>query len=181
MAIYWTLQRLEAWIQFEKQGYLEGSPEHAVYDKEYDWMKTQMKLRLPNYNGEQPIWLWPKKPDMRSTGHFHGNTRCVRITVELDEKDVLMSDFEEWHIVLNNGFNANNEQEFDDFYNNKLAITKEDSWVRIFDIYKERDPEWDGASEVWLQGVTGRIPLSRVKKVEHFVTRTSALEKCMNE
>ncbi|MFE5321617.1 DUF3841 domain-containing protein [Paenibacillus sp. NPDC056579] len=171
MGVYWTLQNEEAWEVFKGQGYLEGNPEYAGYlIKEYQWMISQMKKRLPNYHGEFPIWLWPKKPDMRSTGHFDSQTRCVRITIELDDEDVLISDFMEWHIVLSDGFNANNEQEYDDYYAGKLSITKEESWERIFDLHIPQNPEWSGTRD-WLQGVTGRIYLSNIKKVEHFISR----------
>jgi len=169
MAIYWSLQIEEVWKQAQELGYLEGKAEYAMYPKEYLWMMEQMKERLPNYRGEYPIWLWIKKPDMRSTGHFESYTRCVRLTLDLDEKDVLISDFGDWHSVLNNGFNSNNEQEYDDYHAGKLNITKEESWQRIFDYNHSRDPEWKG--DEWLQGVTGRIMLDKVKKVEHFISR----------
>lgn len=173
LGIYWTLQNENAWEIFREQGYLEGIREYAGYPDEYQWMMKQMKKRLLNYNGEYPIWLWPKKPDMRSTGHFNSQTRCVRITLELDDKDVLISDFMEWHIVLNDGFNADNEQEYDDFYAGRLSITKEESWERIFDFQRSQDPEWVGTRD-WLQGVTGRVLLNNVKKVEQFTSRKHA-------
>lgn len=66
---------------------------------------------------------------------------------------------------------GNDEQEWENFYAGMLQMTKEDSWQRIFDWKKTRDPEWDGSGEQKLQGVTGRIDLRQVKKVEHFVTR----------
>ena len=64
----------------------------------------QMKQRLPNYRGEYPVWIWIKKPDMRHSGHFEGGTKCVRLTLEIDPKNVLGSDFDDWHCVLNNTF-----------------------------------------------------------------------------
>jgi len=127
-------------------------------------------MRLPNYKGEYPVWLWIKKPDMRSTGHFEGGTRCVRLTLDLDDFDVLVSDFERWHMVLSNGFCSDNETEDDDFCYGKLHITKEQSWERIFDLYRKTDIEWTGGGR-WLQGTTGRVTLDKVKKVEHFITR----------
>lgn len=68
--IYWSMQTSEVWKQAQETGYLEGSSEHLMFPKQYIWMMEQMKTRLPNYKGEYPIWLWIKKPDMRSTGHF---------------------------------------------------------------------------------------------------------------
>ncbi|TKI55941.1 DUF3841 domain-containing protein [Brevibacillus antibioticus] len=171
MATYWTLQTEIAWKHFKEQGYLEGSPAHAMYPDEYQWMMKQMKKRLSNYRGEHPIWLWMKKPDMRHTGHFQEGTRCVRLTIELNKGDVLVSDFDDWHFVLNNWFCSDNEQEDSAFEKGLLKISKEVSWERIFELNRVRDPKWHGDGERILQGTTGRIEIHHVKIVEHFVTR----------
>ncbi|WP_211750289.1 DUF3841 domain-containing protein [Paenibacillus sp. Marseille-Q4541] len=170
--IYWSMQTIEAWEEAQARGYLEGDHERAMFPDSYLWMIQQMQKRLPNFRGEYPIWLWPKKPDMRSTGHFEGGTKCVRLTMDLDKKDVLISDFDRWHIVLNNGFCSDNEKEDDDFDNGKLNITLKESWERIFEFDRYIDTEWVGNGE-WLQGTTGRIYLDKVIKVEHFVARKS--------
>nr|WP_237163495.1 DUF3841 domain-containing protein [Paenibacillus sp. BIHB 4019] len=159
------------WSLFENQGYLEGSEKHALFPQEYQWMMTKMNERLPNYSGESPIWLWVQKPDMRSSGHFESCTSCVRIRLELDDKEVLISDFDDWHLVLNDSFLADNEKEWDDYHLGKLSMSKEESWDRIFDFNRLRDPDWHGTDSRCSQGVAGRIHISRVNKVEHFVTR----------
>ncbi|RCW40535.1 DUF3841 domain-containing protein [Paenibacillus prosopidis] len=100
MSTYWTIQTTEVWEQFKKQGYLEGTKVYAMYPKEYTWMMKQMNKRLTNYKGEYPIWLWIKKPDMRSTCHFSSYTQCVRLRLDLNDRDVLVSDFDDWHMVL---------------------------------------------------------------------------------
>lgn len=167
---FWSMQTLEAWEVAQKRGYLEGSSDHAMFPEQYLWMIEQMKKRLPNYEGEYPVWLWLEKPDMRSTSHFPGGTHCVRLTIELDEADVLVSDMHRWHLVLSNTFCSDSEKEDDDFNNGLIDITKEESWERIFDFSRDVDAEWTGDGE-WKQGTTGRIYLEKVKKVEHFVAR----------
>jgi hypothetical protein len=164
------MQKLEVWELAQKRGYLEGSSEYALFPDPYLWIIEQMKKRLPSYNGEHPVWLWVKKPDMRSTSHFKGGTKCVRLTIELDEKDVLLSDFDKWHLVIDGEFCSDNEQEDNDFENGKLNISKEGSWERIFDFNRDVDPDWTSNGE-HLQGTTGRIYLDKIKKVEHFVSR----------
>jgi len=165
------LQELSVWEKAIRRGYLQGYKKYAMFPEAYVWMIEQMKNRLPNYKGEYPVWLWVKKPDMRSSGHFAGNTKCVRLTLELNREDILKSDFDDWHSVLNNSICATNEQEYDDFYAGKLSKTKEETWERIFDIERERDPMWDGVQPRRLQAVTGPVPLSKVVRVEHFVSR----------
>lgn len=170
MTVCWTMQTVEAWEEAQSLSYLQGKAELAMYNKEYLWMMEQMKKRLRNYSGEFPVWVWLKKPNMRGIGHFSGGTKCVRLTLDIDDKDILVSD---WHNVLNDGFNADNEQEYEDFYAGKLTISKEESWERIFDIHRDRDPEWSG-TDVRFQGTTGRVTIDKVKRVEHFVCRQSA-------
>jgi hypothetical protein len=45
---------------------------------------------------------------------------------------VLLSDFEAWHCVLNNGFCAISEEEDRVFEQGELTITKEQSWKEYF-------------------------------------------------
>ncbi|MGR6760383.1 DUF3841 domain-containing protein [Paenibacillus sp. T2-29] len=173
--IFWSMQTAEAWEVAKKAGYLEGKVKYASYSEEYKWMMSQMKMRIHNYLGEYPVWLWVKKPDMRKTGHFRGGTKCVRLKLMLDKEAVLVSDFYRWHTVLNNSFCSDNETEDEAFYNGELEITKEKSWERIFELDRETDKEWSGSGEC-LQGVTGRIYLENVLSVESFVTRKSWLD-----
>lgn len=96
----------------------------------------------------------------------------VRLTISLQEEDVLVSDFDKWHIVLNDTFCSDNELEDEHFEQNILYITKVESWERIFDLDRPRDIEWWGKSEdAEYQGVTGRIELSSIMKVEHFIAK----------
>lgn len=171
MRKYWTLQTREAWELAQRRGYLIGNQEYAMYPDEYQWMIAQMKNRLVNYQGEYPVWLWLEKPDMRSTAHFKSGTKCVRLTIELNEQDVLVSDFEDWHCVLNDWFCSDNEEEDNAFEEGLLEITKEESWQRIFELDRVRDPNWHGTEKRKLQGVTGMIDLSQIKKVEYFIAR----------
>lgn len=173
--IFWTMQRIEMWEEAKLLGFLKGKEDYSMYPKEYKWMMSQMKKRLSNYAGEFPIWLWNTKPDMRTTGHFPGGTECVRLKIKLHKEDVLMSDFDRWHSVLNDSFDSDNQEEDIDFYKGLLDITKEESWERIFDLDRKVDADWTGARE-HLQGVTGRISLNNVIGIEAFVTRRSKFD-----
>ncbi|MED4403727.1 DUF3841 domain-containing protein [Metabacillus fastidiosus] len=171
----WSIQDKQAWAHALKVGYLEGNPDYICIEDFYDsyeWMKKQMRKRLPSYNDEQPIWLWLKKPDMRYAAHAERGTEIVRLTIELPEETVLVSDFDKWHIVLSEHFCSDTEEEDDLFEQEKLEISKEESWERIFDLTRPRDPEWWGKEEnAVYQAVTGRIYLDSIKKVEHFIAR----------
>jgi hypothetical protein len=173
---YWTLQSLEAWDHFNKQEFMVGSTEFAGFSEPYYWMMNQMKSRLDKYNGELPVWVWLKKPDMRSGGHFRRGTQCVRVELILNDEDVLLSDFLDWHCVLNNNYVSDNEQDWEDYiYAEDNGFDKEEiknkSWEKIFQWDRIREVEWEGSEERVLQGVTGKIYFKQIVKVEHFIAK----------
>lgn len=169
---FWTIQTVEAWNQAVSKGYLVGHREYIFEDflDGYLWMMSEMKKRLPHYSGEFPIWLWTKKPDLRLGGKLNRGQHGVLLEVELNHDDVLISDFMAWHIVLSNGFLALTEEEDNEFNKGTLSMTKEQSWSRIFD-YQEikRFEYWVGEEK--LQAVTGKIEISRLKKIKEFIER----------
>ncbi|ATF14877.1 DUF3841 domain-containing protein [Brevibacillus sp. HB1.4B] len=171
MRVFWTLQNQEVWELARERGFLQGDRKHAMFPKEYEWMIHQMKKRVAKYRGEYPIWLWVDKPDLRRTGYFESGVQFVRIKVELDEQDVLLSDYDEWHMVLNNDFLANSEQEYEEYHQGKGTISKEESWERIFAWNRKRDSSWDAYEDRELQGTTGKIDIANVKSVEYFLAR----------
>ncbi|WP_123040555.1 DUF3841 domain-containing protein [Cohnella candidum] len=144
---FWTVQHIDSWNIAKEKGYLEGNPDYIFEEflDSYRWMMEQMTKRLVNYQGNFPIWLWLKKPDLRKSGHLNKKERGVLLEVELNKDEVLISDFMAWHIVLCNDFLALTEAEDDLFEAGKLPMTKEESWTRIFD-YKElkKNEYWEG-------------------------------------
>lgn len=172
---YWTIQHLDAWHHALKVGYIEGDSKHIAFedfDASYQWMKEQMKKEIADYRNEQPVWLWLKKPDMRHSGHHTPGTKIVRLTLQLNEEDVLVSDFEKWHCILNNEFCSDSEIEDEKFRNGELSISKQESWERIFELNRSHDTDWWGKVEdSILQGTTGRIDLKKVISIENFTAR----------
>ena len=98
----------------------------------------------------------------------------VQITFEADTKDFLLSDFDDWHIILANNYIADNEQDRDDFYaNNGDRRTDEiiASWDKIFDLNRYV-PNWDPEPYVrTVQATLWEVRMSQVKKVEHFIAK----------
>jgi hypothetical protein len=169
---FWTIQNIDCWKNAKAKGYLEGDPDciFKEFIDSYNWMMKQMSKRLINYQGNYPIWLWLTRPDLRQTGHLNKKERGVLLELELNEDEVLISDFMAWHTVLNNGFLALTEVEDEMFEARKLSMTKEESWKRIFN-YKElkKYEYWEG--EEILQAVTGRIDISRIQTIKEFTAR----------
>ncbi|EGK12917.1 hypothetical protein HMPREF9374_1212 [Desmospora sp. 8437] len=165
LSIFYTVHTKEAWIQFQKAGYLTGSREHVRDEllEAYHWMMKQMAKRLPRYEGEYPIWLYTQFPDhYRYT--MEKGLECVLLAVELREEDVLISDFETWHCVLNQWYLLWEDEDED-----HPPLSMEESWERIFELERlQSDPMWKSSDPMY-QGVTGKIPVKQVKSVTDFI------------
>jgi hypothetical protein len=172
MKTYWTIQTIEKWNKAKQLGYLQGDEEYVdeeFFKPYYYWMMGQMKLRLPNYKGEYPIWLWVKRPDLRQR-HMNKGEKGVLIEVDLDENNVLLSDFIIWNAVLNDAFLYVSNEEERLYEEGKSLITIEQSWERIFDFELLKTMTgWTHLDKI--QGVTGRIDLKNIRSVREFMSR----------
>ncbi|MCM3273989.1 DUF3841 domain-containing protein [Paenibacillus elgii] len=155
MGIFWTRQKKEAWEYAKEIGYLEGNQKYipSSHIEAYKWMMEQMEKKIPKYNGEYPIWLFLSKPQTQE--------RFVILEIELDEDDVLLSDFYGFQFIINNCSLINeNDEEYDEYLYAECDTMKEKlkrkSWDNIFDLNRK---------QLSLQGTTGRVELSKVIKV----------------
>jgi hypothetical protein len=64
-----------------------------------------------------------------------------------------------------------NEEEDNAFDRGEISMTKEESWDRLFDFEILTKNTYWNTSPLFLQGVTGKIDISQVKKVRSFVAR----------
>lgn len=158
---FYTLQNLKAWNQAKLKGYLEGNKEYAdeeFFSKSYLWMMEQMSKRLKHYNEEYPIWLWVDPSNINCVELLQDE--WVILEVNLSNEQVLLSNFEAWHIVLND---CHLDEE-------NLKMTKEKSWECIFDkgILKKLGYGFDDYD---LQAVTGKIELNDIKVIKYIVNK----------
>ena len=157
----WTIQPIEFYNRLIIDGEIHSSEKYAESDfnDAYKWIVKQMENRIgnrPNVN-IYPIWAWyqyknvkSKRPDLRTSGFLPKGTKGVRIEFEKPETEILLSDFNLWHFVLNYWHIADNkkqESEFDELiktsslkftdkekYTLKLKNILESSWNKIFDM-----------------------------------------------
>lgn len=151
----WTIHPIEVMDIIEEKGKLTCNKEKSFFGEDfkapYNWMGKQMDKKgiVHPKDLELPIWGWykrnwkHKKPDLREGCYEKRGTKCVCIEIIKPINEVLLSDFEEWHYVLNDIYldTSNNEEEWDrqhDWFDSleiSLQIKeKEKSWERIFDI-----------------------------------------------
>ncbi|ETJ29496.1 hypothetical protein Q604_UNBC15975G0006, partial [human gut metagenome] len=123
-----------------------------------------------------PIWAWYqwsgikwKRPDLRVSAHLERGTKGVLLELEVEPRNVLLSSFEDFNNVLNYGYIADNEEDYDKFYDElesygychydlqsedkKSDVLEEfksrlyESWEKIFDLEGEGDERWSGKKE----------------------------------
>lgn len=205
----WTIQTAEFWDLCKERGAIRCDGRRILWPQDfgpyYRWMKGQMEKRIPGYGGRYPVWCYVKKPDLRSTSLGEGGTRQVCIEFEAPDEKVLFSDFELWHVPLNNGYLGASEADRDAFdrmveertgrkfarprdddYPEDLKEKLLDSWEWIFpDRWHElEDRESYGTTESiqaarWydLQACVEEVPISWVLGTREFTARYSEYER----
>jgi len=175
----------------QKTGILKWNPEFIDEDfiSAYRWMIEQMGRRIgskPDGN-TFPLWAWyrwegkSKKPDLRFRAHLPSGVKGVRIEFFIDENLILLSDFSDWHFVLNYWYLPETEEEGEYFekklereglsfytekplshtgYHNEIVK----SWERIFNV----DLSDTGNS---IQATFWELPLKNVVAVKEFIAR----------
>lgn len=177
--ILWTIQHQNAFDNLQKTGVLRTDEDHILWKEDfqfaYDWMASQMEEGIgpaPS-NVKYPIWLWyewegiRKRPDMRSFGRYWAEkgTPIVLLTVDVPSHLIVLSDFDQWHIVLGNGYLALSKEE-----EKNPVLPKEKSWERIFDL-SIRTEYWGLEENKSIQATTWEIRKEWVKKAETFIIR----------
>ena len=98
----------------------------------------------------------------------------VQIEFEIEHNLVLLSDFDDWHLVLNNGYIADSEEELDEFYSFSSCDRQEridKSWAKVFDIEKYVPNRTVPLDQKSIQATLWEVDLRQVKKVEHFIAK----------
>ncbi|MBR5565358.1 MAG: DUF3841 domain-containing protein [Roseburia sp.] len=176
--ILWTIQHKAAYEDMLRTGVLRANPEYILeefFRAPYEWMAEQMKKRIgtPPEGAELPVWAWyqwegkRKRPDMRSHGcSSDKGVPIVLLTIDVPEECVLLSDFDYWHVVLNDG-----ELIFP--FDENAVYSKEErqeSWEKIFDYECSFDDE-DRCIGLSTQATLWEIKAEWVLKAEYFKTR----------
>lgn len=122
------------------------------FRRAYNWIGTEMDKRKISHPEriELPLWAWhtrdwKRNADISYNNYELGNTgeKYACIEFEIPDDQVLLSDYNAWHNVLNNTWyeDSTNEEEFeamqtwfdsqDDETRRKLTV---ESWQKVFDV-----------------------------------------------
>lgn len=162
----------------------------------YHWLMKKMDERI----GERPfpecypVWAWyqytdskRRRPDLRSRTFLPKGSKGVRIEINKNHKEVLLSDFDLWHHVLNYCQIADTEEESDAFdrllehlniafvdkenYTPEIKQKVEQSWDKIFDMDYAPAYAAHPFDEKSIQATFWTLSIHEVIKVETFTSR----------
>lgn len=186
----WSIQTVKAYEELSNKGVLytdetlSMAHEEPIFEVAYRYMMKQFAFRLNIKISNYPVWSWywydgkaKPKPYLRYKGYDKPGTKLVRITLDVPDNEVLLSDFNLFHCVLNDWYIPKNEQDLET-YDSRCMTDKEicklklDSWGLIFDLEREDDNFMFGKKEnKSIQAITACIKLEQVKKVDYFIAK----------
>lgn len=99
-----TIQTAEAFDSLVSSGTLVPDPAMADRDfaDAYNWMLREMASRLPT-QGDAALWLWARIHRRDLVTQCRRSTGQVLLTCRVPRERVLISHFDNWHLVLNRG------------------------------------------------------------------------------
>lgn len=185
----WTIQPYNVYEVIKSTGIYRCKPslssllEMEEFVNAYEWLSKEMKKRIGNPPSDVkfPVWAWYKidgknhRPDMR-TCDMRVFEKSVLMEIEIPDNQVLLSDFDLWHIVLNDMIfykadfipnisdeEWNLETDKEDAYYNSLSakektVYKENSWKKV--IYTNTDMLSD-----FVQATFWELKKEQIKKV----------------
>jgi len=174
--IVYSVQSLDAYYKMREQGYLSGE-EKFVWDEfkdPYKWMMSQMEKRIPGYtSGTYPIWVWRRRVNRNEGALLPKGAKGVILTLDIPDEQILWSDFGTWDFVLSSYPVTESEEEFEEFLKDEESFPVEETWDRIFDFefLRSMEESWGKLDEEWIQGVTPRITMDMMNKVNRFIAK----------
>lgn len=146
----WTAQHRDALSAARQTGWLSGNHEFSFgrytdargptddpeHPSPYDWMRQQMAELMPSFSGDYPVWGWLKRPSTRPSIWGQGAGQAtVLVSALVPRRRILLSDFDDWHAVLNDWYLSRTEAEDNEVEaaGGATPAQRRESWLRIFE------------------------------------------------
>jgi len=147
----WTLQpnevaeKLLAGETFICDPKLSSFADDEAFNNAYEWLVERMELKTPKpENVTWPVWAWhtnygaQMKPDRRRQMYSSYDQLDAILEIEIPDDEVILSDFDDWHCVLNN-FAIMSDEEYENWeekdkwdcpvYTDEYKLN---SWEKVF-------------------------------------------------
>lgn len=120
----YTIQDYSVYLKIKKNGFYRTDRRFICsnnFKQAYEWLFEESKKIHKNWKEKRPVWTWLKKPDLRSWKYFQDDRKPKKVKMVLlellvDENEVVVSDFDTWHCVLNCSLYTESDKEWDDFH-----------------------------------------------------------------
>lgn len=157
-----TIQSLEVFEELQKNGIVYSEEEKSqclyddgkldyTFDRAYKWIVNKLEEKIDKHPKGKglPWWAWYKlegKRDLTLDDVAHlctPNVEHILLELDVPDNEVVLSDYDNWHYVLNNWWidSSTNEEEWnnnmdwlDGLSEDEQAKIKEESWDKVFDI-----------------------------------------------
>ncbi|MEJ2375536.1 MAG: DUF3841 domain-containing protein [Pseudolabrys sp.] len=192
----WTIQNEAAWVFLQEGGCLLAKPHHQSdnWPEAYDWMRHQMIARIgpPPSPDAAPLWGWyhwlgeaRKRPDLRAVRHYWNPPgRYVLLECELPDESVVLSDFDAWHIILNDSYLGVSDEEEEAYRATRAQYETQPSeelaeqlrhsfyksWERVIDLEALTEPDWHAMEKKSIQACFWKLDLDQVKSIKLFTS-----------
>lgn len=174
--ILYTIQPESIWIHLKTHGhfYAELNKSLFLYEDNdpfeagifaYRWMIKQYQQKCC-HSMTSPIWAWKIYQGKTKLFKAHQNKyyfNQVMLKIDVPDDYVLLSNFEDWNIVLNRGYVGLSDQDYDRFFTIEDQLSQTEyqkqvinSWNRIFNV-KDKS---------YVQAVIPYLDLNWVKAVQ---------------
>lgn len=178
-----TIQTHAAWTSAQRLGVLRADGRRVFngWRPAYRWMRGQMARRLRAFRGGYPIWAWYlAEPELSDEALLPTGQSGVCLEFRAPSSEVLLSNFDAWHSVLNNWYLALDEAEEQAWFercpdgvlpHRRSAACQaevERSWERIFDLDLLASSPSRATSSPMIQAVVQEVPLKSVVSVRYF-------------
>lgn len=106
LVVVYSVQDVGVWETVTRTGRFEmqdsGRFEDVEFTDAYVWMREQMRARLGvTMTGSWPIWGWSRIRREYLVSSCRRSPGQVLLRLEIPRSEVLISDFDSWHAVLN--------------------------------------------------------------------------------
>jgi hypothetical protein len=190
--VLWTIQPIAVYEQIQESGIYRCDFEKSIWTDfrdDYAWLVRKMKIKIgsPPEGVSYPVWAWymqdgvRKKPDLRRERWQCGRNGEQFACMEIDISDdcVVLSDFENWSVILLHGLLSDSEEEYERLENeynglpekNKKAFVDK-NWERVFDL-TPLDNDWTRRGAT-IQATFWELRKENIRKVRIFTSGTAA-------